>query len=95
MKMAWAIVDRFSNFADALRHAWKVMKLNARMQTTIVPFLYKKVDGSTRLAAGTLQKELLPTIKGTSNKPENNSILTYYDAEVKQWRSCKVENIIF
>jgi hypothetical protein len=95
MKMAWAIVARFNSFADALRHAWKVVKLSAKMRNTVVPFLYKKVDGSTRLAAGTLQADLLPPVKGAGNKAEKWDLLTYFDAEVKQWRSCKVENIIW
>lgn len=92
--IAGAIVARYDSFSEALRHAWKVVKLSIKMRKTIVPFLYKKVDGSTRLAAGTLQKELLPETKGTGRK-ENWNVLVYFDAEVKQWRSCKVENIIF
>lgn len=92
-KMAWAIVACYPTFAEALRQAWKVSKLSHRMKHTTVPFIYKKVDGSTRLAAGTLQPEVLPPTKGTGKV--NAGVLTYYDAEVKQWRSCKIENIIF
>ena len=91
--IAWSIVDQFDSFAEALKHAWKVIRLQFELCTrALVEFKYKKVDGSIREAVGTL--ETVPMPKGGYKKP-NHSILTYFDLQVQEWRCAKVENLIF
>lgn len=91
--IAWSIVDQFESFAEALTHAWRVVKLQFALCTqAVVNFTYKKVDGSIRDAVGTL--ETVPTPKGGYRKP-NYSILNYFDLQQRDWRCCKVENLIF
>jgi hypothetical protein len=91
--IAWATVAQFDSFADALVHAWKVIKLQAALcLNALVNFKYKKVDGSIREAVGTLDNVPMP--KGGFRKP-NHKVLTYFDLQQQDWRCAKVENIIF
>src|SRR5690606_39900987 len=53
-RMAHAIKSQFTTFAKALAHAWRVIKLQARMLLGDVAFQYRKVDGGIRDAVGTL-----------------------------------------
>jgi hypothetical protein len=91
--IAWSIVDQFDSFASALTHAWKIIKLQYALCTqALVNFTYRKVDGSIREAAGTL--ECVPTPKGGYRKA-NYGLLTYFDLQQNDWRSCRAENLIF
>ena len=92
--IAWSIVGQFDSFAEALAHAWKVVKLQFALCTqALVEFKYKKVDGSIREAKGSNE-----SLKyNPSEKPKNSNfgILVYFDLEANGFRSCKVENLIF
>ena len=67
-----------------------------------VKFSYKKVDGSTREAVGTLKPELMDGAKATEKKVEDGkkkrfvppTILIYWDLEAKGFRSFRKENFI-
>jgi len=55
MTLAWQFVKRNGfTLAEALKQAWQVFKLKAKMYKGIVKFYYQKVDGSLREAYGTL-----------------------------------------
>ena len=92
--IAWSIVGEFDSFSEALAHAWKVIKLQYALCTqALVSFKYKKVDGYIREAKGSNE-----SLKyNPSEKPKNSNfgILVYFDLEAQNFRSCKVENIIF
>lgn len=90
--IAHSIKHQFNSFADALRKAWVIIKLRARMKKQIVSFKFKKVDGSIREAKGTLMANMLPEIKGTSNKV-NHSVMAYFDVEANAFRSFKITNL--
>ena len=93
--VAWAIRPECDSFAEALRKAWASHKLKVAMNEGIVAFLYKKKDGSFRPAAGTLQLDLLSadyTPKG--ERDPQPTVLTYFDAQRMDWRSCKVANLL-
>lgn len=92
--IAHSIKHQFNSFADALKKAWVIIKLRARMKNQIVSFKFKKVDGSIREANGTLMDSMLPEIKGTSNKV-NYSVMAYFDVDANGFRSFKVENLIY
>ena len=89
-KMAWAIVGKFNSFAEALKAAWKAIKLANQMKKGVVSFSFKKIDGSIRKAIGTLKD-----VPATSGKESSNSVLTYFDMEANGWRSAKIELINF
>lgn len=91
-KMAWAIRKQFNTFSEALKHAWKVIKLQWDLCTGEVRFKYKKIDGSIREAIGT--RDNVPATKG-SDRPANYGVLTYFDLGVGEWRSAKIELLIF
>lgn len=94
MQLAWQFVKRNGfTLSEALKTAWKNVKLKLAMQTNIVKFYFTKVDGSTREAFGTLKTELLPETKGTDRKP-NDTIQTYFDTEVGEYRCFKKANLV-
>lgn len=90
-KTAWAMRNQFATFSEALVQAWKVIKLQWALCLGVVKFQYKKVDGSIRHAVGT--RDNVPAIKGV--RPTSHSVLVYFDIEAADWRSAKVENLIF
>lgn len=94
--IAWSVRKHFATFAEALVHAWKVVKLQIGLCLGIVKFQYKKIDGSIRQAIGTLDE--IPAEKrpaaGTPRKV-NFGLLTYFDIEAGDFRSAKIENLIF
>lgn len=79
------------NFSSALRKAWAVLKLANQMKEEIVEFAFKKVDGSIRLAKGTLKSNY----ESKKIRPFNTGVQTYFDVEVNDFRCFKVENLIF
>jgi len=92
-KIAHKIKGQFETFAEALVHAWKVIKLQIRLSTqSLVNFSYIKIDGSIREAVGTLVSA--PTPKGGERKV-NYGLLTYFDLQQNDWRCAKIENLIF
>lgn len=90
-KMAWAIRSQFETFADALKQAWRVIRLYAQMLIGNVKFQYRKVDGSIRDAVGTLS--VAYESKGTGKVTPIDSIV-YYDCEALGMRSFKIANLI-
>lgn len=92
--IAWSIVGQFDSFADALAHAWKVVKLQFALCTqAVVNFKYKKVDGSLREARGS--NESLPVLPNMKPKNTNFGILVYFDLDAMAFRSAKIQNLIF
>lgn len=93
-KIAHAIRANFATFSEALAHAWKVIRLQFELCTKpVVNFTYKKIsDGSIRETVGTL--ETVPTPKGGFPKP-NFGILRYFDLQQQDWRTARIENLIF
>lgn len=91
-KTAWQLNDKFSNFSQALKHAWALIKLKKAMLTKVVEFKYRKVDGSIRTAIGTLQSKFVDyDYKG---QVSSNKVLAYFDIEQNSFRSFKQENLI-
>lgn len=95
MTLAWQMVKKNGyTMAEALRTAWKNIKLKAQMQQRIVKFYFQKVDGSIREAYGTLKENIIPAAAGTDNRKKNDTVQTYYDTEKCQWRCYKKANLI-
>lgn len=90
-KIAHAIKTQFATFGEALKQAWRIIKLEARMMVGNVLFKFRKVDGSIREALGTL------TVKYESKgngKPIPVDSMMYYDIESNGFRSFKVFNLV-
>lgn len=92
-KIAHAIKGNFKSFSEALKHAWKVIRLKMQLKKGEVTFMFKKVDGTIRTALGTLN---LITEKGEGNKSKapNFGQIAYFDLQKGQYRSFKAENLI-
>ena len=82
-----------TSWSAALRKAWTLYRLAKAMRRGTVKFFYEKVDGSARVAYGTLCG--LPagvTSKGTRNG--NTGTMCYWDTRKAAFRSFRVENFI-
>lgn len=92
-KIAHAIKANFNSWSEALRHAWKVIKLKSKMKNGEVKFQFRKVDGSIREALGTLN---ITIEKGENNrsKTPNHGQIAYFDLQAGGFRSFKAENLI-
>ena len=94
MHNAWGFVRRNGfTLSEALKQAWMLFKLKAKMRRGIVRFYYRKVDGSIREAWGTLADRLVPATLGTGRRP-NPTVQTYYDTEREEWRCFKIANLL-
>lgn len=80
--------------SEAWAKAWKVCKLKEAMKEGQAQFTFLKTDGKTeRKAVGTLKPYSLPKSKGTGKQKPLHQI-TYFDVDVKGFRSFRAQNII-
>lgn len=92
-KTAWQVRNAFASFAQALKHAWALIKLKYAMLNGVVEFAYRKVDGSIRTAVGTLQAPHVNyEFKGQAS---SNKTFAYFDLEQGAFRCFKIENLIY
>ena len=92
--MAWQFVkDNKMNKSDAMIVAWENKNIVDNMRIGVVEFKFRKVDGSERLARGTLRKDLLPPTQGTGKQP-HKSVQVYFDTDAKEWRCFKKDQLI-
>lgn len=95
MNLAWQFVKRNGfTMSEAMKTAWANIKLRAAMGARIVRFYFRKVDGSTREAFGTLAESLTPATAGTDTRRRNDTVQTYFDTEKQEWRCFKKANLI-
>jgi hypothetical protein len=82
-------------FGTSLVKAWELYRLRKRMGNEIVEFVYKKSDGTIRIANGTLNQYIAET-KGTSTRKSYKQFNTmpYFDVEAKGWRAFKVSGLL-
>jgi len=86
---AWSISKRTGmNFSEALKYAWKSLKMKMQMLSGSVEFSYKKVNGDVRHAIGTLKD--VPATKSTKAP---SGVLIYFEEAVNGWRSTRIENL--
>ena len=97
MQMAWQFVKRNGiTMAEALKKAWQVFKLKAKMAKGIVKFYFRKVDGTIREAYGTLRADLIPQTEASSadSRKKNDTVQAYYDTEKMSFRCFKLANLV-
>ncbi len=94
MQTAWQFFKQTGlSFKDCLKKAWANWKLQHKMQTEIVRFYFQKVDGSVREAWGTLRADMLPEA-GENRRKKNDTVQTYFDTEVNEFRCFKKFNLV-
>lgn len=86
---------RENNFTqkEALRTAWRNLKLCKKMTEGVVRFVFKKVNGDFRDAHGTLMNGAVPATNGT--RRTNDTCQTYFDIDRNEWRCYKKSNLLF
>ena len=85
-KLAWVFIRKHQvTLSEALKIAWRNIKLRIAMATKIVAFTFKKADGSIREAIGTLKSDMLPAVKGTG-RPTPEHLQLYYDIQKECYR---------
>ena len=93
-QLAWNLVKNFGfSLSEAMKQAWKNIKLRAALVGNVVRFKYRKIDGSVRNAVGTLIENMLPATKGTGRKACPD-VQVYFDLEKKAFRSYKKSTLI-
>ena len=94
MQLAWQFVKTNGmGLSEALRTAWRNVKLRAAMSVRIVKFWFQKVDGTTREAYGTLAERFLPAAQGAGRRA-NATVQTYFDTERREYRCFKKANLL-
>lgn len=98
-KMAHAMVRKaeVTTFADALRQAWKAMKVKAAMLVGQVEFSYRKTTGEIRKAVGTLFNINYTPAVPVAGKPRRErpaDVVCYFDVEKNAFRSFCAYNLI-
>ena len=89
------VVTTVISWSDALKKAWQLYRLAKLMRHGVVKFYFEKVDGSARVAYGTLCN--LPagiTSRKGSKKSPNYGTMCYWDTKKNAFRSFRVENFI-
>ena len=84
-----------TSWSSALKKAWQLYRLAKLMRHGVVKFFYEKVDGSARVAYGTLCN--LPagiTSRKGCKKAPNFGTMCYWDTKKQAFRSFRVENFI-
>ena len=91
-KLMWQFVKQtgFSK-SEALKIAWRNLKLEKSMRIGIVKFYFQKVDGTIREAWGTTNSNIIPATDG--NRTYTNTVKVYFDTEKQAWRSFKKINL--
>ena len=89
--------------ASSLRGAWWFESFREAMNNGMARFVYRKADGTTRIALGTRSAALIPTDKRPGASPQRNGesglrlegednikAIPYFDLDKMEWRSFRV-----
>lgn len=92
------LIEHFINKCSmAIEEANRVAELNGKlekkMRSEIVAFKFRKVDGTIRIARGTLRSDIMPEIKGTG-RPLSFELQLFFDMDKQSFRSFKKSNLI-
>ncbi len=88
MQLAWQFIRMNGfNMSEALKTAWRNIKLRKAMTERICKFVFQKIDGTIRIAYGTLKSDIVPAT--SEERRPNATIQVYYDTEKESWRCFK------
>lgn len=84
-----------SSLSEALRKAWKAIKIYAKMQMGKVEFRFQKLDGTIREAVGTLcDIDYTPSPNAKPRKTPDDDVMRYFDVEKNQFRSFRIVSLV-
>ena len=81
-------------WSTALKKAWQLYHLAKQMRKGVVKFVYEKVDGSARIAYGTLCNLPAGISTKRGSKQPSSTTMCYWDTKKNAFRSFRVENFI-
>lgn len=91
--LAWQFVKRNGfTISEALKIAWRNVKLRTALHKGIVKFYFQKVDGTLREAYGTLADTITPATNDHRRPCDTTQV--YYDTEKQAWRCFKKANLV-
>ena len=96
-KIAHSIIRReqAKSFSEALRMAWKAIKVYSQLLTGKVAFTFRKANGEIRNALGTLcDLDYQPKTTGTARKERPADCICYWDVEKNEFRSFNAATLI-
>ena len=82
----------------ALKQAWWFESFRDAMNNGMARFVYRKADGTTRIALGTRSAALIPADKlpkgdmsdGAAEMEDSIKAIPYFDLDKNEWRSFRV-----
>lgn len=83
-----------TTWSDALKKAWELYRLAKGMRRGIVKFVFEKVDGSARIAYGTLKDLPAGVTTGKGKSEPNYTTMRYWDTKKNAFRSFRISNFI-
>lgn len=96
-RIAHSILKRSqaSSFSEALKMAWKAIKVYARMLVGEAVFTFRKANGEIRKAVGTLCNiDYHPTNGGNNRKERPADTICFWDVEKQAFRSFNASTLI-
>lgn len=96
MQNAWMLAKTYGlTIREAMQKAWGIFKLKKQMLRGVVKFMYTKLDGTIRMAWGTLKSDIMPAQNNDRQyKKGNNSVFCYYDTDKQAFRCFKMVNFL-
>jgi hypothetical protein len=95
-KVAHAILRKseVTTWSEALKAAWKAMKVYTNMLIGKVEFSFRKVNGEVRNAVGTLHNLNYFAKDNRTISDKNADVICFWDCEKQAFRSFKASTII-
>lgn len=95
MKNAWFMVRNYGmSLSNAMKQAWRILKLKVAMRKGIVKFQFLKLDGTLRDAVGTLTEEVTSKLVGGQYYNPSPKTVPYFDCEKQEWRCFRKERLV-
>lgn len=96
-KIAHAIIRKAqaTSFSEALKYAWKAIRIYTRMKVGKVEFSFRKLDGTIRRAVGTLcDIDYTPSPNSARRAKPEEDVMCFFDVEKQNFRSFRVTSLI-
>ena len=94
MTLAHQIKEFFTNFSEALKFAWKKVKLQIKLASGITYFQFKKKStGELRDVIATTKDENRPDYTFKGGRAAKWYIVKFVDTTIREWRSCDARTI--
>ena len=88
MRLARAFVrDNGMTLSDAIKCAWRNVRLKAALRAGPVRFTFQKADGTIRAAFGTLEPSAIAYTPNGTGRPMPDTVQRYWDLDKGAYRA--------